>query len=216
MNKEIKSIVESLEIQKMKMELLDNKKRIFQIGREMSKLTFDREVGLYAFYTDEMDYLIKQISGATSEEREKIFKKLKEIDAKASQLLSNPKVIEYGKLRDEYYNLLFNNDYFVTVNIELREELSNKMELPPIYVEQSHFDYDKHIIDKTPLIPHFIDENKSTFVEATYDLKSFRNYRHFYNKVSFKYLEELCRDYSFDLEGKKLGRVQIRNLKKNY
>ena len=214
MNKDIKYVVDYLEIPRLKKEKEEREKRLFFLNREMAKLTFNRNVALYAFYTDEIDYLILKQKSCSKEESEKIKDKIIDLNNKALKLTIYPQVREYFLLRDEYYKLLLKKDYFIVVNYNLREELPRFVELPPIYVEQSHFDVDKHIIDKTPLIRD--DEENSIFVDPLYYMESRRDYRHFYNKVSFHYLEQLCEDYSFDLKGKDLGKVHIRGLKKNY
>jgi hypothetical protein len=211
MNSEIKDIVDYLGIREKKKQLDEGKERLFKLKCEMSRMTFDRKVGLYVYYLDEIHYLVELIKDCDSEKREKYFEKLRELDKKLSSQQNDPDIIKYNELRDEYLKLLFNNDYFTTVNIGLREELSS-LDLPPIYVEQSHFDHDKHIITKEPL--KAIDENDAIYVDPLFDLESIRNYRHFYNKTSFKYLEGLCNDYSFDLKGKDLGKVRIRTLRK--
>ena len=214
MNKDIKYVVESLEIPQLKKELQEDRKRLFELKCEMSRLTFDRNVGLYAYYVDEIDYLITKLENNTPEKVKEIMSQIKQLEFQAMQLTSCPGVSEYSMLRDEYYELLLKNDYYLAINIGLRERLPQFVEMPKIYVEQSHFDFDKHIIDGSPLKP--VDENSSIVVDPLYYMESLRDYRHFYNKVSFKYLEQLCEDYSFDLEGKKLGKVRIRGLKKNY
>ena len=210
MNSDIKDIVYSLDIPNKKKKLEYNKERLFKVKCEMSRMTFDRKVGLYAFYLDEMHYLIGLLE-TDGVNRDKYLSKLKELDEKLKPYNSDPDIKRYNELRDEYYRILYDHDYFFTVNIGLREELS-KIELPKIYVEQSHFDFDKNIVDKSPLAP--LDENSSTFVEPLYYMESIRDYRHFYNKTSFKYLEQLCEDFSFDLESKDLGKVRIRRLRK--
>ena len=200
MNQDIKHVVDYLEIPRLKKEALEKKRRLFLLNREMAKLTFNRNVGQYAFYVDAIDALILESKSCSKEESEIIMDKISELQNKALKLTIYPQVNEYVSLRDKYYKLLLINDYFTAVNDCLREELPKYVELPPIYVEQSHFDVDKHIIDKTPLIRD--DEENSIFVDPLYYMESRRDYRHIYNKVSFHYLEQICEDYSFDLKGK--------------
>ena len=54
MNSDIKDIVESLKIHEKKEELKNKKEKLYNLSSEMSRMTFNREVGLYAFYTDEV------------------------------------------------------------------------------------------------------------------------------------------------------------------
>ena len=58
MKNEVKEISEKLRIKELKSELLNNRERIFKIRCMMSRLTFNRTVGLYASYLDEIDYEI--------------------------------------------------------------------------------------------------------------------------------------------------------------
>ena len=211
MNNEIKDIVDYLEIKEKKKELENNRDRIFKLKCDMSKMTFDRKVGIYAYYLDEIHYLVELIKNGNEKYRKKYFDKIRNINSIIKDMCEDPDIIKYNELRDEYYDLLFNNEYYETINIGLKEELS-KLELPLIYVEQSHFDFDKHIITGKGLNPK--DENDAIYVEPIYKMESIRDYRHFYNRVNFKYLEGLCEDYSFDLKGKNLGKVRIRNLKR--
>ena len=96
------------------------------------------------------------------------------------------------------------------VNIDLRRELS-RIDTPNIFIAQSEYDFDKHIIDGSPLISSImLNEKDITIVSPIYEMESNRDFRHFYNKTSFKYLEGVCEDYSLDLEGKKLGKIKIK------
>ena len=62
MNKDIKYVVDYLEIPRLKKEKEEREKRLFFINREMAKLTFNRNVALYAFYTDQETELIVTFS----------------------------------------------------------------------------------------------------------------------------------------------------------
>ena len=184
MNKDVYDISNYLRIQEKKKELLEAKERIFKIGRLKSEIRFH----LNTNFNNYMD------------------KEQERIDFLST--LRTLKEEEYDLLGIEYDYLVSNlNDYFKTINIDFRKELSN-LDLPLIYVEQSHFDFDKHIIDESPLKCE--NENSSILITPVYDMNSIRNYRHFYNKISFKYLELLSEDYDFSLENKNLGKVLIR------
>jgi hypothetical protein len=212
MNKYIRDIVYSLDIPEKKKELIENRERIFNLGRKMSKMTFNRTVGMYAFYLDEIQYLIAESKKCETSEAKKILLKVKELEEKALVLLRNPEVEEYDRVREEYYKLVSNNEYYLTINIGLREELS-KIGVPEIYIEQHEYDYDKNIVDSSKLKNDF-SGTPITIISPVYEMKSFRDFRHFYNKTSFHYLEEVCRDFNYDLEGKRLKGINIRTLKK--
>ena len=214
MDNEIREIVERLKIKEYKEGYLNNQERLFKLERLMSTMTFDREVGLYAFYMDEINYLIKELVDSEPSIREKICEKINTIEIKANELEKKSKVQDYIMLRKQYFNILFNNkyydNYFKLINITLREELS-KLKKNDIYIAQSKYDYDKNIIDSSSLTFNKIEKG-TILIEPVYDMNSNREFRHFYNKTSFKYLEGLTEDYSFDLEGKNLGKVKIRKL----
>ena len=212
MGLDIEEIVSNLRIREKKQQLLKNRDRILHIKYQMSQLTFNRTVGLYAFTIDEMEYLIHESKRCNDEKRHELYAKIKELEAKALSMQEDPLVKQYIELRDEYLKLLFDNDYFVTVNIGLREELS-KIGVPNIYVAQHEYDHDKNIVDKSPLVNES-DKKDLVVILPVYNMKSFRDYRHFYNKTSFRYLEELSRDCSFDLKGKNLGKVRTLSLEK--
>lgn len=214
MDNEIREIVERLKIKEYKEGYLNNQERLFKLERLMSTMTFDREVGLYAFYMDEINYLIKELVDSEPFDREKICEKINALEIKANELEKKSKVQDYIMLRKQYFNISFNNkyydNYFKLINITLREELS-KLKKNDIYIAQSKYDYDKNIIDSSSLTFDKLEKG-TILIEPVYDMESFRDFRHFYNKTSFKYLEELTEDYSFDLDGKNLGKVKIRKL----
>jgi hypothetical protein len=105
MNKDIKYVVDYLEIPRLKKEKEEREKRLFFLNREMAKLTFNRNVALYAFYTDEIDYLILKQKSCSKEESKKIKDKIIDLNNKALKLTIYPQVREYFLLRDEYYKL---------------------------------------------------------------------------------------------------------------
>ena len=112
---EIKNIVKSLNIEEKKKELLISRKKLFNLKVQMSKLTFDRTVGLYGYYLDEMMYLILKSKNSSNTD---IFNKIKKLETKAKELEIYDNVKEYGALRDEYFKTLDNSDYYKTINID--------------------------------------------------------------------------------------------------
>ena len=204
---EIKNIVKSLNIEEKKKELLISRKKLFNLKVQMSKLTFDRTVGLYGYYLDEMMYLILKSKNSSNTD---IFNKIKKLETKAKELEIYDSVKEYGALRDEYFKTLDDSDYYKTINIDLREKLS-ELEIPNIYIEQSKYDYDKNIISKKALNEEY-NKREIYLISPIYSIDSFRDFRHFYNKTSFHYLESLCEDYSFDINNKNLGKIKVRKI----
>ena len=147
MNNDIKQIVEELRVKEKKQEYIDNNERMFQLDRHMAKLTFDREVGLYALTYDRYSDKTK-----STEELEKLKLELESLERLES-------VAYYKAIRREYDRLNNKRDeYFKCVNIDLRRELS-RLELPNIYILQSEYDFDKHIIDKSPLTNEYSKRN---------------------------------------------------------
>lgn len=201
MDNNIRKIVEECRVKEKKEELIKNRQTMFELDRLMAKLTFNREVAMYAFNIDKY-YLLEQDEKKNKKEMEIIASKLLELE-------KLDRVLEYKKVREQFEILgYFKDEYYKSVNINLRRELS-RLELPNIYIEQSEFDYDKHIIDKSPLEKEY-EKKDLIMVCPVYDMKSIRDFRHFYNKTSFHYLEQLSEDCSFDVENKSLGKILIK------
>ena len=195
MNTDIKYIVNALDIHSKKNELLENRKKIFYITCKMSKLTFDRTVGLYAYYLDEIEYL--SLSNNLTN-----LNKIKDLELKISKLPKNKGIDEYKNLKYEYYKLLQNNAYFIAINIDLRNKLS-ELEIPNIYIKQ-------HECNKNIINGECNYCNDDILISPINEMESNKEFRHFYNKTSFHYLEQLCDDCSFDLNSKDLGKIKIK------
>ena len=210
MKNEVKEISEKLRIKELKSELLNNRERIFKIRCMMSRLTFNRTVGLYASYLDEIDYLGTKRFEVDEATWLKTLEKIREYDKKARLLESDPEVQLYSNLRTEYIDLLLNSEYYQTLNIDFRNELS-KLDLPQVFI--SHRDFSKHAIDESLKL----DERKSfTMIEPLYNIASKRRLRHFYNKTSFRYLEGVSEEGSFVVDRKRLGKVRTITMDRNY
>lgn len=201
---EIKEIVDSLEINGIRDQLIKDKKQLFKNEREMALLTHDREVGLFAFNFDEYLNLIEK---SKESDDIKLKKRINELEEFFTNYEMSDKVNRYVELRNESYRIINRNDYYYKlINIYLRGELSD-IDLPQIYVKYGN-KY-RHIIDDE-LIKNSIN-SEDIVISPIYDMESKRDYRHFYNKVSFHYLEELSNDCEFGLENKKLGKVLVKN-----
>ena len=121
----------------------------------------------------------------------------------------------------EYYKRLYNDvlqleeyikKYYITINILLRKELLDH-NIPNIYVFQGILDIDSNLklyrnIVSPNTVKTELDDNDIGLYPKK-DIQSRRKYRSFYNRVSFKYLESLSKDCSFDVEGKKLKNVKV-------
>ena len=199
MNITIKAIADNQKIKEKKEKKDEMLKQIYLNERKMSKLTFDRNIGLYAYYMDEYLCLLSKLE---TYEREKVLNKLKEITLKLDKLKDYPGVQEYNNLRLQ--NLMFKfkiSDYYKTVQKDFRFMIS----LLPSNVYVKEEENIKHIVNSNKVKRK---EDGDIVISSQYDINSKRDLRHFYNKVSFKYLESLSEDYSFDLEGKNLGKIK--------
>ena len=121
----------------------------------------------------------------------------------------------YGVKKYKHYNdeLLIYEDfikkYYICINVILRNELLN-YDIPDIYVYQGNIEGNE--LYRNILGPNSVKiglDNEDQVIYPDRELKSNREYRKFYNRVSFRYIEDLTRDYSYDLEGKKLRKVKI-------
>jgi len=195
MDKNVYEIVNDLKIKEKKLKLLEDKKRLFQIEREISNIRFD----INTHFMGNKDAYHQTLRSVIDRDESK-------------QLLGYLLVCNESRIKElmEERELLLSslNDYQKTINIDLRRELSN-LELPRIFVKQNDYSYDKNIID-SEVYKTAVNENNSLTICPIYNMKSFRDFRHFYNKVSFKYLEELTKDYEYSLDNKKIGKVLIK------
>lgn len=196
MNNELKNLILSSGLKEEKEKLQSYRDELFDNGRKMAKLTFDRRVGLYAFSFEKYLYLMMD----------------EDSDEEINRLLDTMSSLEEIEGVQEYLRLRGKNDllkskidnYFRDVNIGLRRNLS-ELELPNIYV----YGKDKfiHIIESDN--EKSISTSEDTLVYPYYNLSSLRDLRHFYNKLSFHYLNEMIDDYDFDVRSKKLGKIKI-------
>ena len=210
MSKEIQHVVEKLEIDRLREDYYSNQRRLFELRCQMNKMTFKKEVGKYAWYLDWIHYLV--LDSKKSDNPKEIMDRIKDYDAKALALEVIPEVQEYKRVRDEYLKLLLNHDYYKVLNSDFREELE-EVGVPPIFVKQHDEDFDLNIVNgSTDMFNIYFSEVK--LIQPVYDMQSYRDYRHFYNRVSFKYLEQVSRDFDYSLEGKKLGKVRIKTFKR--
>ena len=198
---EIKEIVDNCQIYEKRERADHNRIIIPHIKRLMSDLCFYRGVYNYVNFGNRLQY-----EDLSLDERRYILEELE-------KLRKDRYVIEYIEL-EKHCNTLFNEitDYYRTIQEGLRHELLY-LDVPNIYVLQKPISFDgvkqaKHIIDSDDTISY-----KGSFEETLvmpYDMKSsIRKNRHFYNQVSFRYLEAVCDDYSFDLDNKDIGKVKI-------
>ena len=198
---EIKDIIEYCEIEKKREKLNRNKVLIPHIKRLMSDLCININVSKYAYYKSNL-----QSENSSETEREYYLEEL-------NKLSNDKNVLEYIEF-EKYLNSLYEEiiDYYRTIQEELRYELL-ELDTPDIYVLQKPIDDNgykkaKHIINKDAIVG-YKGSFKETLIMPNKINSSKRKNRHFYNQVSFRYLEELSKDYTFDLDNKDIGKVKI-------
>lgn len=208
MNNDIKRVVDFCNIDEKRNKLQESRQIIFNNERQMSHLTFNRTVGLYAYNLDKYLSLLELYYIELDEnKKEKYKKELDELLLKLESLENNENVKKYIDLRLENESLRkCVDDYCKSINIRLRNRLMD-LDVPEIYVKSGNAHY-THIIMNDEIIR---DEKSSEIViYPYYELSSNRDYRHFYNRISFHYLEELSKDCEFSVREKSLGKIKYR------
>ena len=202
--KEIQTIVDKLQLVYLKKRWQDAQKTIFQLERDMAKLTLDHQVGTYAHNLDEMLSIIQKLQ--VTKDTEEIFllkQRLFILDLKNKKMQNNEKVQKYLSIRNNHYYLLSqNNAYYKAMQNDFCKALQD-IDTPDIYVYQGENQLPKHIISGN-------EADTEAQIYPFYDLKSKRDFRHFYNQVHFRYLDSLLESKSFHVEDNHLGKVKIK------
>ncbi len=200
----LKSLISELEIPEKRKKIYENKLLRLKIKHTMSDLTLNKMVALYARNLDTIAHSTDEMVIKNTRLENIIL------------LKKEPMVDAYESLRQDLITLdRLDSEYYQSIQIDLREALLGR-NLPEIYVYQGMIDrmdrlmMVKHIIIPGTVQSYHESENNNIVVYPENELTSNRKLRHFYNNVSFRYLENLTEDYSFDLEGKNLGRVKIK------
>ena len=171
--------------------------------KEIKKLERSSAVKMYLFKINRLNHLLE------TGNKKDIFE-IRMLRKEISTLENHYGVMKYKRFNDEL--LIFEEfikKYYICINVILRNELLN-YDIPDIFVYQGQVDgYDLY---RNILVPNSVKiglDNEDQVIYPDRELKSNREYRKFYNRVSFRYIEDLTRDYSYDLEGKKLRKVKI-------
>ena len=213
MDENIKEYAELCQVALHRERLLKTKESLFKLERAMAHLTFDYEVGTFVHMRDEYIDLKNKKCTVNGEKLNKITLKMQPLIKKLQMMRDNPKVVKYLELEKEYEVLLdILGDYAQSINIDFREAISD-YQVPGIYVFQGYFNNDKTLIQTKNIIRQdskvlYTRPTNNTIIFPIADMTSKRDLRHFYNKISFKYLEAMTYDYSFSLDNKKLGKVR--------
>ena len=143
-----------------------------------------------------------------------LYQEKQDLEAELPVLEQDKNVLGYKILREEYARLeRQNQEYYQAVNKDFPEAL-RETDLPNIFVYQGMIDR----AGKVKLARHIIlsdcceafTDTSDTIIYPTYEIRSKRNERKFYNPIRWRYLEQLSQDYDFDVKVKKLGNIEIR------
>ena len=207
--KSIERVVLECDIAKKRERMIQNQKDMLMVKNMMSHLTLHKNVAQYAYCLDYDDYYRKK-KELTPEEEKKCY----EGRIQMALLVDDPHVTVYRELKDEYDRMEREcREYYQTIQIPFREALKDT-DLPNIFVYQGMLDRKSKLkLSRHIILGELHEAYKSTPSIVIYpvkDLYSKREFRHFYNHVSFKYLEQMSQDYRSDVKTKKLGKVIVR------
>ena len=205
----IKEIVNTLEIPKKRKKAALNRAEIVKCNVAMSNMCFmDKHVAMYADDLGKLQILLAQNDPANLDEIKRIREEMTKLE-KCKGVREYQFVLDYKlQLEDQV------SEYYRTIQVDLREELINQS-LPEFYVYQgvvdpsSEIQFSRHLIIPNTSFTFTEPGVETTIYPESQKLASNRSARHFYNQVSFKYLEQLTEDCSYELEGKKLGKVKV-------
>lgn len=209
MEKNVKEIVDYLDIPEKRKKVELNRQEILKCDVAMSNMAVDdRKVAMYAHDLDRIHFLLNEGNSANLEE-------IKRIREEMTKLEKCKPVREYIFVRSYKDSLMDQiSEYYKTIQKDFRDELISQ-KLPEIYVSQGIVSFNpelklaKHIIIPGTTIATYEDNFETTIYPESKPITSAREARHFYNRVSFRYLEQLTEDYSYDLEGKDLGKIKV-------
>lgn len=211
----IREIVNDLGIKDKKYQQEENLRKIREIKALLSEMSFKINVAKYLYDLDHIKYIEENINSLSNEERIIKERELSLLRHDIRRLKNNRDVIDCEKLLNELHRLEYEcNDYYRAIQIDFRRELLEQP-LPDIYLYQGDIAVNpKYKIASHIIIPGIVQmytepELKETMIYPANEIRSRRKLRSFYNKTSFRYLEQLSEDYDYSLESKDLGKVKI-------
>ncbi len=206
---ELKEVVDTCGIGFKRRLKRENERRILDIKYLMSELSVEHHiVSRYAYLLNNNEYYSKK-KELTPEEEKEFYEGQVEM-----LLLENDLNVQiYNALREEILQCEKEcKDYYKTINVDFREQL-HTIDVPEIYVYQGVSKSDNKLKLSRHIMLGDVEESyydtPNIVIYPIYDKRSNRATRHFYNDVSFKYLEQLSQDLDFNPKVKKLGRVNI-------
>lgn len=209
---DIKNVVETSNIKEKRSSVQINKEYIAYLKKKMVELERFKKVKQYKKY-------ILRLKELSSNYSKKHMKEIRHIRNELKRLEEDRHVMFYRSCYNEVCFLENRiRNYYLTMNVNLRNELIS-MDLPNIYVYQGLLDHDSDMkLYRHILIPNTVKvgmDEGDTVIYPMGELKSNREYRKFYNRVSYRYIDSLSKDCSYSLEGKKLAKVRIVDNSKN-
>lgn len=213
MEKQIKEFVQECKIETKKKRLIETKKMLYKLEREMANMSLNYEVGTYIHMLDEFDDLILKRWNTPAKDIGKINTLIIPLGKKIGRMKNNPDIIKYLELKEEYLSLQDTlGEYHKSINEDFRNKFKS-YNIPNIFIFQGYIDDSKKIsISKNIILPEVKEIFKyspDTIIYPVYELKSNREYRKFYNRISYKYLEEVTNDFCLELNNKNIGKVKI-------
>ena len=146
----------------------------------------------------------KDLETASPKKKELLERKIELLQDQIQNQEKQEEVLLYKRTRDLYNQIKKeNHKYQQIIQKEFRERLCT-IETIPYYVSQGNEKEAKHIIHKEL-------EKKEANVYPQKELKSKRKYRHFYNKLSFQYLESIMDTNDLEIKEKQKRKVKIMN-----
>ena len=211
----IEEIVNYLDIPKKKERLINSRSRMLELKSKMSSLTIHKTVATCVYNMGTIEFFQKNFASLSKEDKAYAEKEI-------AKLMTQQAYLEEDKLVQEYNSLLAEfimekrsaDEYYQTIQIGLRNELLDQ-QLPEIYIYQGALNPDRkfklarHIIGANSVEMFETPDQMPTIIYPSTLVESKRKLDKLYNKTSFRYLEQLTTDYSYDLENKDLGNVRI-------
>lgn len=209
----IKQIIENLDIDGKREQVKQNKREMLNLKTQMSNLTFHLNVAKYANSIDVIKLKYKDFRKAPEDKKQQLLLELEKLRNEQKALETDPYVQEYQRLLYKYNSLdREKHEFYRLINEALRTELLD-LDLPEVYIHQGTLndstDYQlyRHLIAPGTFV--YSDESPDCAIYPAKKVTSNRRSRHYYNKISYKYLDQLSRDHTFDLQPKKLGKIRI-------
>lgn len=204
----IQEVIQNSQVNELRLRRDENQKEMLSIKSTMSKLTFHLPVAKYAYCLDYQKYYESKKELTPKENKHYL-----ECMMQMGVLESDPNVQTYIDLHAEYERLQEEcEEYYQAVNVTLREGFRG-MQIPDIFVYQGILDAEQNLKVSRHIIANGVHEiyidTPSLVIHPMGGISSKREARHFYNHVSFHYLEQLCQDGSYDPKVKKLGKIYM-------